>query len=117
MEEVGTGQEHGASGLSMAGCTRFCREARAAQCSQADGAVPDISLDNLLETNKISPLTNLSLFVPPVPDVYCGRCKDNRIDRCMQKLPLTGLIRREVITCLSVILIKTKQHMHSSAND
>ncbi len=49
MEEVGAGQKHGALASFMAGCVCFCLEAWAAQCSQADGAVPDTSLDNLSE--------------------------------------------------------------------
>lgn len=75
MEEVGAGQKHGASALSMAGCTCFCWEARAAQCSQANGAVPDISLDNLseLETNNLSSLTKLIIFTPPVTEVCTDR--------------------------------------------
>lgn len=57
VEEVGTGQKNSASVLSMAGGICNCRRTWAAQCSQADGAVPGTSLDNLLalETNnKIS---------------------------------------------------------------
>ncbi len=79
MEEVGTGQKDGASASSMAGCTCFCWEARAAQRSQADGTVPDTSLDNLseLETNNLSYLTKLRIFTPPVTEVYLGRCTDN----------------------------------------
>lgn len=43
VEEVGAGQEHSTS----AWCLCVWREARAAQPSQTDGTVPDVSLDNL----------------------------------------------------------------------
>lgn len=42
-----TGQKNGGSVLSMAGRVPLGWEARAAQISQADGAVPDASVDHL----------------------------------------------------------------------
>lgn len=49
MEDVRTGQKNGGSVWSMAGCIPPSSEAQAAQSSQADGAVPDASLDHLSE--------------------------------------------------------------------
>lgn len=49
MKEVGTGQKNSVSALSMARCHCSCDCVWTAQCSQADGAVPNTSLDHLFE--------------------------------------------------------------------
>lgn len=72
------GQKHGSSVLLMVGSTSFCREVQAAKRVQADGAVPDTSLDNLseFETNNIGSSTALRIFKTPVTEVYIGRYID-----------------------------------------
>lgn len=61
VEEVGAGQEDKTSASRMLWCLCFCREAGAAQGSQTDGTVPDVSLDHLSdeEMNRIQILASL----------------------------------------------------------
>lgn len=129
MEEVGTGQKHRLSVLMMAGCTCFCQEARAAQCSQADGAVPDASLDNLSEVETVYILwVTLSILIKKymyffmlIRDLYewlypCHFITKKSEPKCWQLADRFDQTRGDNMFISDPYKNKAK-HTHSSAND